>query len=213
MEGLFWPSMGKWGTTEAVQTGTWEDLEAVRWRDWRSIKNCKQRELAEKMAGTSLVVQRIRIHLWMQVTRVQSLVREDFTCHGATRPLHRNYWAQALEVRSYGYGNPQPWSLCSPTREAAAMCTTTREQPPLATIEGLQKTRKIQRYIQTIQKERMAAPQVSEEEALTEGAVEIEVLDWRAAQESELRNATSYLLCCYWKISEDQGHRKRTRRP
>ena len=130
MEGLFWPSTGKWGTTEAVQTGTWEDLEAVRWRDWRSIKNCKQRELAEKMAGTSLVVQRIRIHLWMQGTRVQSLVREDFTCHGATRPLHRNYWARALEVRSYSYGNPQPWSLCSPTREAAAMCTTSREAAP-----------------------------------------------------------------------------------
>ena len=31
--------------------------------------------------------------------------------------------------------------------------------------------------IQTIQKERMAASQVSEEEALTEGAVEIEMLD------------------------------------
>ena len=145
MEGLFWPSTGKWGTMEAVQTGTWEDLEAVRWRDWRSIKNCKQRELAEKMAGTSLVVQWIRIHLRMQGTRVRSLVREDFTRHGAAaRPLHHHYRARALEVRSYSYWNPHPWSLCSPTRQAAAMRTTTREPPPLATIEGLQKTRKIQ---------------------------------------------------------------------
>ena len=41
--------------------------------------------------GTSLVVQWLRIHLPMQGTRVRALVREDPTCHGATKPMHHNY--------------------------------------------------------------------------------------------------------------------------
>ena len=39
----------------------------------------------------SLLVQWLGIHLVMQGTRVQSQVREDPTCHGATKPLHHNY--------------------------------------------------------------------------------------------------------------------------
>ena len=38
-------------------------------------------------AGTSLVVQWLRIRLPMQGTQVRALVREDPTCHGATKPL------------------------------------------------------------------------------------------------------------------------------
>ena len=34
----------------------------------------------------SLVAQWLRIHLPMQGTRVQALVQEDPTCHGATKP-------------------------------------------------------------------------------------------------------------------------------
>ena len=41
--------------------------------------------------GTSLVVQWLRIHLPMQGTRVQALLREDPTCRGATKPVHHNY--------------------------------------------------------------------------------------------------------------------------
>ena len=41
--------------------------------------------------GTSLVVQRLRIHLPMQGTRVQSLFQEDPTCRGTTRPVSHNY--------------------------------------------------------------------------------------------------------------------------
>ena len=47
--------------------------------------------------GTSLVVQWLRIRLPMQGTRVRALVREDPTCHGATKPVRYNYWACALE--------------------------------------------------------------------------------------------------------------------
>ena len=41
----------------------------------------------------SLVTQWLRIHLPMQGTRVRALVREDPTCHGATKTVHHNYWA------------------------------------------------------------------------------------------------------------------------
>ena len=40
---------------------------------------------------TSLVVQLLRIHLPTQVTLVQSLIRENSTCRGATKPVCRNY--------------------------------------------------------------------------------------------------------------------------
>ena len=40
---------------------------------------------------TSLVAQWLRICLPMLGTRVQSLVREDPTCHGATKPVRHNY--------------------------------------------------------------------------------------------------------------------------
>ena len=41
--------------------------------------------------GASLVAQWLRICLPMQGTRVQALVWEDPTCHGATKPLRHNY--------------------------------------------------------------------------------------------------------------------------
>ena len=46
--------------------------------------------------GTSLVVQWMRICLPVQGTLVWSLVREDFTYHGATKPVRHNYWARTL---------------------------------------------------------------------------------------------------------------------
>ena len=39
----------------------------------------------------------------MQVTWVQSLLWEDPTCCGATKPMSHNYWAHALEPRSHNY--------------------------------------------------------------------------------------------------------------
>ena len=39
----------------------------------------------------SLVVQLLRIHLPVQRTQVQSLVQEDPTCCGATKPMRHNY--------------------------------------------------------------------------------------------------------------------------
>ena len=45
----------------------------------------------KKRRGTSLVVQWLRIRLTMQGTRVRSLVWEDPTCRGATKPVCYNY--------------------------------------------------------------------------------------------------------------------------
>ena len=56
---------------------------------------------AKNYLGTSLVVQWLRIDLPMQETWVRSLVREDPTCLGATKPMNHNCW-----------------SLCSATGEA-----------------------------------------------------------------------------------------------
>ena len=39
---------------------------------------------------TFLVVQWFRIHLPMQGTQVQSLIREDATCLGASKPVRRH---------------------------------------------------------------------------------------------------------------------------
>ena len=44
----------------------------------------------------------------MQGTRVQSVVREDPTCHGATKPVRHNYWACALEPVSHSYWVHEP---------------------------------------------------------------------------------------------------------
>ena len=51
-----------------------------------------QNHLQERMYRTSLVVQWIRIHQPMQGTQVWSLVQGDFTCHGATKLMHLNWW-------------------------------------------------------------------------------------------------------------------------
>ena len=44
-----------------------------------------------------------RIHLPMQGTRVQSLVWEDHTGHGETRPVHPKCWASAPEPTACSY--------------------------------------------------------------------------------------------------------------
>ena len=44
-----------------------------------------------KSIRTPLVVEWLRIHLPVQGTQVQSLVQEDSTCHGPTRPVGHKY--------------------------------------------------------------------------------------------------------------------------
>ena len=66
-------------------------------------------------SGTSLVAQWWRIHLPMQKTQVQSLIQEDPTCRGATKPEHHSYsWARAPESGSPNYWRPVPHLLKPP---------------------------------------------------------------------------------------------------
>ena len=53
--------------------------------------------------GTCLVAQWLRTHLPRQGTWVQSLVWEDPTCRRATKPVHYNYWACALEPKHHNH--------------------------------------------------------------------------------------------------------------
>ena len=87
----------------------------------------------------SLVAQWLRIRLPMQGTWVRALVWEDPTCRRATKPVHHNCWACALESVSHNYWarvlqvlKPASWEPMLRTREATAMrslCTTTRSGP------------------------------------------------------------------------------------
>ena len=61
----------------------------------------------KKDTWTSLVVQWLRIHLPMKGTQVQSLVQEDSTGYGATKPMCHNCW-------SWGYLEPMLHNKKSP---------------------------------------------------------------------------------------------------
>ena len=76
---------------------------------------------------TSLVVKWLRIRLPRQGTWVWSLVQEDLTCRRATKPVHHNYWACALEPESHNY-----WGPCATTTEACAprAHAPQQEKPP-----------------------------------------------------------------------------------
>ena len=54
-------------------------------------KSSFKSQLKYSLPGTSLVAQWLRIHLPMQGTRVRARVREDPTCHRATKPVCHNY--------------------------------------------------------------------------------------------------------------------------
>ena len=61
------------------------------------MQTCKKKKtfliinIKDVVLRTSLVGQWLRIRLPMQGTRVQALVREDPTCHGAIKPVRHNY--------------------------------------------------------------------------------------------------------------------------
>ena len=97
---------------------------------WKS-RNMGWKEILKKEFRASLMAQCLRIHLPMQRTWVWSLVREDPTCRGATKPV-RHYWACTLEPASHSYWSPRTWSPCSTTRKATSVRsprTATKSSP------------------------------------------------------------------------------------
>ena len=81
----------------------------------------KGQHLKAYKCGTSLKVQWLRIHLPRQETQVGSLIQEDSTNCGTTKPKSHNYGACYPRARA-----PQEKLL------QKSPCTTTREQPPLS---------------------------------------------------------------------------------
>ena len=67
------------------------NLEGTGVGQEKGITFWTERFIINSAEGTSLVVQWLRIRLPIQGTRVQSLVQEDPTCRGATKPVHHNY--------------------------------------------------------------------------------------------------------------------------
>ena len=49
-------------------------------------------------------------------SQLRSLVQDDPTGHGATRPVHRNYWACALKLVSHSYWARRP-RACAPQQQ------------------------------------------------------------------------------------------------
>ena len=96
----------------------------------------------KKRIRASLVAQRLRIRLPIQETGLLSLIQEDPTCRGATKPMPHNYWAGAPEPGSHKYcahvlQRPKPAHprACTPQQEKPPqmrnLCTAAREEPPL----------------------------------------------------------------------------------
>ena len=104
-------------------------------RGWTSPKV----ERYKTGSGVSLVVQWLKIRLPMQGTQLWALVREDPTCHGATKPMRHNYWACALDPVSHNYWSPHATTTearvaraCALQREAITMrspCTAMKNSP------------------------------------------------------------------------------------
>lgn len=64
-------------------------------KEWKDLQTeCR----IQSLLGTSLVAQRIKIHLPTRDTWVWSLVQEDATCQGATKPVRCNYWTRVLQL-------------------------------------------------------------------------------------------------------------------
>ena len=61
----------------------------------------------------------------MQKAQVQSLIQEDSTCQGTTKPVYDNYWACSLEPRSHSYCSPS-----SPEPVQQGSSSQQQEKPP-----------------------------------------------------------------------------------
>ena len=79
----------------------------INWITVLRIDVCKKSMSLNALEGTSLVAQWLRIRLPMQCTQDLSLVREDPTCRGATKPVWHKYWAWALEPTCHNYWSPR----------------------------------------------------------------------------------------------------------
>ena len=69
-----------------------------------------------------------RVHLPIQGTWVQTLIRKDSTCHRATKPMPHNYWACALEPG--GTQLLRLWASATEARGPGEPVFPQQENPP-----------------------------------------------------------------------------------
>ena len=92
-----------------------------------------------KLCRTFLVVQWLRIRLWMQETWVRSLVQEDFTWCEAAEPMCHSYWRAHTKARSPQQEKLPQWG--AHTLPQRAPLAPIRENPCIAMkIQHNQKT-------------------------------------------------------------------------
>ena len=105
----------------------WGRTSGTTWLSHASLlRGCENAD-----SEASLEIHWWRIHLPTQETRVQSLIWEDPTCRGTTRPEHPKYWACALEPRSCDC-----WSLHVPEPILCTKGAPTMRSPRTAAAEG-----------------------------------------------------------------------------
>ena len=75
-----------------------------RWENWGTESLTYPSEMQNRDVYQKLIAQEEvgfpGGFLPMQETQVRSLIWEDPTCHGPTKPVHHNFWACALETRA-----------------------------------------------------------------------------------------------------------------
>ena len=71
-----------------------------------AVQTSRLPSFKNKPGRSSLVAQWIRIHLPMQGTQLRSLVREDSTCCGTSKPVCHNCWVPMLQLLKPTYLEP-----------------------------------------------------------------------------------------------------------
>ena len=87
---------------------------------------------------TSLVEQQIKIHKPMQRTRVQSLVPENATCWGATKPMNHATEARAPKAHARQQEKPLQWESSSHSLQPEKAYST-KENPGQPKIKWINK--------------------------------------------------------------------------
>ena len=72
------------------------------------LGNGRVEDAQNPTGGTSQVFRWLRIHQPMQETQVRSLVREDSTCCGATKPMRLNYRGRTPQLQKPTYPSVLP---------------------------------------------------------------------------------------------------------
>ena len=78
---------------------------------------------------TSWVFRWLRLHLPVQGTRVQSLVKEDPTCCGAAKPVCRSYWSPHTRPVLCSKRSRRDEKPTRRDQEQTLLITATREKP------------------------------------------------------------------------------------